>query len=99
MRASTILILALFSCLLFSCRPQRALFNYLEDVQDTSFRKNVFIAEPKIQKNDLLSVVIYSASIDPRIDELYNLPSQKSAGGAQNTQSSGFLVDVGGNIE
>jgi polysaccharide export outer membrane protein len=99
MRITNILIFLLFSCFLFSCRPQRAVYNYLEDVQDTSFRKNVYITEAKIQKNDLLSVVIYSASLDPRIDELYNLPSQKSTGTSQNTASSGYLVDVNGNVE
>jgi len=98
MRASNILILLLFSCILFSCRPQRAVYNYLEDVQDTSFHKNVFITEAKIQKNDLLSVVIFSASLDPKIDELYNLPSQHTSGGGQTTQAAGYLVDVNGNV-
>src|SRR5881227_1509609 len=98
MRIAKILTLIFFSAFLFSCHTQRAVYNYLEDVQDTSFRKNVYITEAKIQKNDLLSVVIYSASIDPKIDEMYNLPSQKSGGGSQNTTATGYLVDVHGNV-
>src|SRR5689334_20708316 len=97
MRTSNILLLLIFSLFLFSCRTQRAVYNYLEDVNDTAFRKNVYITEARIQKNDLLSVVIYSASLDPKVDEYYNLPSQRSIGGG-NTQASGYLVDVTGNI-
>lgn len=98
MRLSHILLLALFSCLLHSCRTQRAVYNYLEDVADTSFKNKVYVAEPRIQQNDLLSVRVYSASVDPTIDALYNLPVLQGAG-AQNTQQQGFLVDVRGNIE
>lgn len=100
MQKTASLLFALFCCMLFSCRTQRAVYNYLEDVNDTSFRKGVYVAEAKIQKADLLSVVIYSASLDPTIDEFYNLPSQRStSGGGQNTQSAGYLVDVAGNID
>jgi polysaccharide export outer membrane protein len=98
MPTSRILTVAFLSVLFFSCRTQRAVYNYLEDVTDTAFRKNVYISEPRIQQNDLLSVRIYSASVDPTIDALYNLSVQQSSG-AQNTQQQGFLVDVRGNIE
>jgi hypothetical protein len=98
MRISGILTLILFSTLLFSCRPQRATYNYLEDVTDSTFQENVYIAESKIQQSDQLSVRIYSASVEPAIDALYNLPVQQSSGG-QNSQQQGFLVDVRGNIE
>jgi polysaccharide export outer membrane protein len=74
-------------------------YNYLEDVSDTAFRKNVFIAEPRIQQSDLLSIRISSASVDPTIDALYNQPVQQGMGGGQNTQLQGYLVDVRGNIE
>jgi polysaccharide export outer membrane protein len=86
------------SVLFFSCRTQRAVYNYLEDVNDTSFKKSVFIAETVIQKNDLISIQVYSSATDPSVDQLYNLPMQQ-AGGGQQTQVGGFLVDVNGNIE
>jgi polysaccharide biosynthesis/export protein len=98
MRISGILTLCIFSCFLFSCHTQRVVFNYLEDVNDTAFRKSVNIAETKIQKNDLLSVQVFSASLDPTIDALYNLPVQQ-AGSTQSAQQIGYLVDVSGNIE
>lgn len=91
--------LAVFTTLFFSsCRPQRAVYNYLEEIKDTSFKKNVFIAEPIIQKNDLLSIQVFSASLDPTVDVLYNTISGANMGG-QNMQFSGYLVDVAGNIE
>jgi polysaccharide biosynthesis/export protein len=90
----------LFSALLFSsCRPQRAVFNYLEDVNDTSFRKSVYIAESVIQKNDLLSINITSASLDPKVDLLYNQQIMQMGGGMQGGQVGGYLVDVNGDIE
>ncbi len=89
---------ALLALFFTSCRTQRAVYNYLEDVTDTSFKKNVFITEPVIQKNDLLSIQVYSASLDPTIDQLYNMRMQQGAVG-QNQQLMGYLVDVAGNIE
>jgi polysaccharide biosynthesis/export protein len=80
-----------------SCRPQRAVYNYLEDVKDTSFKKNVFIAEPVIQKNDLLYIMVYSASLDIKTDQQYNLNVQQT--GSQGSQLSGYLVDINGNVE
>ena len=95
--------LIIFSILFSACTTQRAIYNYLEDVNDTTFRKNVFIAEPIIQKNDLLSIQIYSAATDPTIDALYNLPiqtMQAMGGGMQGGgQLGGYLVDVNGNVE
>lgn len=90
------------SLFLASCRPQRAVYNYLEDVKDTSFRKSVYIAESVIQKNDLLSINITSASLDPKIDMLYNQQiMQGVSGGYQQggSQIGGYLVDVNGDIE
>ena len=97
MQLRIVWIAALCTLVMASCRTQRAVYNYLEDVTDTSFKKNVFIAEPIIQKNDLLSIQVYSASLDPKIDELYNMRVQQ--GGVQNQQLLGYLVDVSGNIE
>jgi len=98
MQLRIVWIAAFCALLMASCRPQRAVYNYLEDVTDTSFKKNVFIAEPVIQKNDLLSIRVYSASLDPAVDELYNMRVQQG-GGNQNQQLMGYLVDVSGNIE
>jgi polysaccharide biosynthesis/export protein len=97
----SIFIIAILSALLFaSCRPQRAVFNYLEDVTDTSFKKNVYIAEPVIQKNDLLSVQVYSGSLDEKTDALYNMRMNAGQmGGVQGQQMGGYLVDINGNIE
>jgi polysaccharide export outer membrane protein len=92
------LYIFLGSVLLLSCRSQRAVYNYLEDVNDTTFKKSVYLAESVIQKNDLLSIQVYSAATDPQIDQLYNLPVQQ-AGGQQGGQVGGYLVDVNGNIE
>jgi polysaccharide biosynthesis/export protein len=90
----------LFCTVLFtSCRPQRAVYNYLEDVKDTSFRKSVYIAESVIQKNDLLSINITSASLDPTVDLLYNQQILQGAAGMQGGQVGGYLVDVNGDIE
>jgi polysaccharide biosynthesis/export protein len=85
--------------LLASCRTQRAVYNYLEDVNDTSFRKSVYIAEPVIQKNDLLSINITSASMDPEIDQLYNQKIMQISPSMQGAQIGGYLVDVNGDVE
>ncbi|MDB5197272.1 MAG: polysaccharide export protein, partial [Flaviaesturariibacter sp.] len=96
MRYIVLSLFILFS--LSSCLTQkRAVYNYLEDIKDTSFKKNVFIAEAVIQKNDLLSIQISSISLNPDVDKDYNLQVQQGA--AQNTQLMGYLVDVYGNID
>jgi polysaccharide biosynthesis/export protein len=89
-------ILAVICCLAFaSCTPQRAIYNYLEDMKDTTLGKEFYIAEPVIQKNDQLSIQVYSSSLDPSVDQLYN------RGGVQANQQagSGYLVDQKGNLE
>src|SRR5918993_165474 len=92
-------LLLLSACVLFfdSCRPQRAVVNYLEDFTDTTLRKNFFIAEPVIQKNDQLSIQISSESLAPEVDALYN----QNMGGQMSGQYQfyGYLVDQKGNIE
>src|SRR5687768_757033 len=95
-------ILALIICMAFvSCRPQRAIYNYLEDMRDTSMAKEFYIAEPVIQRNDLLSIRISSASLDPDVDDLYNQQSTIRGGsvGGVNAQLMGYLVDQRGNLE
>ncbi len=94
-----IITIALLGALFFSsCSTQkRAVFNYLEDITDTTFKANVFITEPIIQKNDMLSIQITSASLDPQVDALYNMIMQQGGGGGQ--QMMGYLVDLKGDIE
>ncbi len=92
-------ILAVICCLAFaSCRPQRAIYNYLEDMRDTTAAKEFYVAEPMIQKNDLLSIQITSASLDPEADQLYNRRTVQG-GGQQGNQMYGYLVDQRGNLE
>jgi polysaccharide export outer membrane protein len=97
MRIVIVTLLGIF--FLVSCTPQkRATYNYLEQIKDTSFKKTVYIAEPIIQKNDLLSIQVYSASTNPDVDKLYNLPVSNT-GTQSNTQLQGYLVDQYGNVE
>src|SRR6476660_1271415 len=92
----TALLLA-FPFYLISCGTQKPLPNYLENITDTSDKNEVTIPELRIQKNDNLSIQVYSASTDPKVDQIYNLPSAGTAGAGQT--AAGFLVDAKGNIE
>jgi polysaccharide export outer membrane protein len=81
-----------------SCSPQKNLPNYLDNVSDTTIRADVQIPEFRIQKSDLLTIQVYSASTKPEIsDAIFNLPAQGSAEATSTT--TGYLVDVNGNIE
>jgi polysaccharide biosynthesis/export protein len=85
---------------LISCSTQKPLPNYLESVTDTSDKKEVKIPELRIQKNDILSIQVYSAATDPKADEIYNLRTAGvSSGTGQSATGTGFLVDAKGNIE
>ena len=81
------------------------MYNYLEDVADTSFKKSVYIAESVIQKNDLLHIQVSSVSLDPSVDALYNMygggmmGGQGMQSGQGGGQMGGYLVDIKGNIE
>jgi polysaccharide export outer membrane protein len=95
------LLLALF---FISCNSQKkAVYNYIENANDTLAKDAVKNFEPVIQKNDLLSIQIYSNSTKPEIsDALYNPAvvsgaSGNSAGGSGG--SSGYMVDLDGNIK
>jgi polysaccharide biosynthesis/export protein len=84
----------------FSCTTPKALPYYLENVIDTSRTDLVSFPELHIQKNDLLSIQVYSLSTDPKVDELYNMritSSGTTGGGSQ--LATGYLVDANGNIE
>lgn len=91
---------------LVSCATQKPAPYYLENAHDTTSLINTTFPELHIQKNDQLSIQVYSASTQPQIsDSYYNLPSTSTSGSsASGGQSgaaagSGFLVDVNGNIE
>lgn len=69
---------------------------YLQKVTDTTVKNEVTFTELKIQKNDNLSIQVYSASTKPEVDQLYNLPVSTSNNGQA---IGGFLVDANGNIQ
>lgn len=95
----TVLLLA-FPFYFISCSTQKPLPNYLENVADTSDKKEVVIPELRIQKYDILSIQVYSASTDVRADEIYNLRiATGAATSGQGGTTGGFLVDAKGNIE
>jgi polysaccharide biosynthesis/export protein len=90
-------ILALFvlPVYLISCGTQKKTLYYLDNVVDTTGKENVKIPELQIQKNDQLSIQVYSISTKPEVsDAIYNLPA-----GSLSGQTGGFLVDAYGNIE
>lgn len=97
----------LVSFYFISCGTQQKLPTYLQNYSDTSGKQAVKTPDLLIQKNDMLSIQVYSASTKPEIsDALYNLPvvSPSSAlpgstGSASSAASPGYLVDNTGNIE
>jgi polysaccharide export outer membrane protein len=90
-----------FSCIIIgiffiSCRSQKQIpYNYIENLTDTTGKDAVKNFEPIIQKNDLLSIQVYSNSTKPEVsDVIYNPPAlNNSANGG-----TGYLVDLEGNI-
>lgn len=83
-----------------SCGTQKKTPYYLENVIDTSGKETVKIPELRIQKNDLLSIQVYSLSTRPDVsDALYNLPCNNAQAGTSGASVCGFLVDANGNIE
>ena len=96
MKIPSLLIFPIFAVLLFSsCRSQRPL-GYVEDFTDTSGKVEVRYPEPLIQKDDVLSIIVYSDATDGgATDAMYNVAN--AGGGSTNTQ--GFLVDMDGNIQ
>ena len=90
------IILAVF---LSSCRSQKEVsYNYIEGVTDTTGKDALKYAEPIIQKNDLLSIQVYSNSTKPDVsDVLYNPPALSNV--ASTNPGAGYLVDNEGNIK
>lgn len=98
MKFTRILLLLTLPVYLISCGTQHKLPNYLENVVDTSGKGEVKIPELLIQKNDLLSIQVYSLSTRPGMsDAIFNLPATGST--SAQSAAGGFLVDAYGNIE
>jgi polysaccharide export outer membrane protein len=93
MKIFRFLFLVALPVYLVSCGTQKKVPAYYLDkvIRDTTINSNLKFPELSIQKNDLLSISIYSASTELKADLPYNLPEA-----AANT---GFLVDANGNIE
>ncbi len=95
MKFTRFLLLLSLPLYFISCKPLQKIPNYLENVNDSTGKGVVKVVELKIQKNDLLSIQIFSLSTQPdKADILYNQPTLGAAGGAP-----GYLVDNNGNIE
>lgn len=99
MKFSRILLLIFLPVYLISCGTQHKFPNYLDNVRDTTGKEQVNIPELHIQKNDQLSIQVYSLSTRPEADLFYNLPIVSSTPAASSITPGGFLVDANGNIE
>ena len=96
MKFTRILFLLAFPLYFISCKPVQQLPNYLDKVNDSTSKGEVKIPELKIQKNDQLSIQIFSLSTKPELsDAIYNQPT----GGVGQTGGAGYYVDLNGNIE
>ena len=82
------LLIALF---FISCNSQKkAVYNYIENASDTLEKDAIKNFEPVIQKNDLLSIQVYSNSTKPEIsDALYNPAALSGASGNSGGSSGG----------
>jgi len=99
MKFTRFLVLLLLPLYFFSCKPLQKIPNYLENVNDSTGKGEVKIPELRIQKNDQLSIQIFSLSTKPELsDAIYNQPAVGTATtGSQNV--AGYFVDLNGNIE
>ncbi|MBL7739748.1 MAG: polysaccharide biosynthesis/export family protein [Chitinophagaceae bacterium] len=98
MKLIRLLLLLVFPLYFISCSTQQRIPNYIENITDSSDKAEIKVEELRIQKNDLLSIQIYSTSIRADVDDLYNLRTTGGSAGS-NGQGMGFLVDAKGNIE
>lgn len=95
MKFNRLLLLIIFPLYFVSCKPVQQLPNYLDKVNDSTSKGELKIPELRIQKNDQLSIQIYSLSTKPeQSDAIYNQPT-----GAGQTGANGYFVDLNGNIE
>ena len=62
MKFTRFLLLLAFPLYFISCKPLQKIPNYLENVNDSTGKGMVKVADLKIQKNDLLSVCLLYTS-------------------------------------
>ena len=90
--------LILLVAFLSSCKTQQKSFGYIEDYKDTTIKDEVKYSEPLIQKNDLLSIFVYSDATDGgKADAIFNLANMGGSSSANG--ATGYLVDNDGNIQ
>jgi polysaccharide export outer membrane protein len=101
MKLLPLLCLISASVLIISCGTQnRTSYNYIENTRDTIEKDVIKDFEPVIQKNDLLSIQVYTSTTKSNeTDPLYNLPVTQSTSGQSTGAINGYLVDANGNIE
>lgn len=99
LRSLLILFLPLY---IVSCSTQQKTPNYIENLTDSTGKGTLQIPILRIQKDDLLSIQIYSTATKSEVDAIYNLGSSGSPASQGSstgvTSSPGFLVDANGNI-
>jgi polysaccharide biosynthesis/export protein len=91
-------LLLLVVCMagMIACKTPQQL-SYLQAGRDTTKPAGAAVVsfpEPRIQKGDLLTIRVSSASLLPEVDALYNLPPASQTGGI-----TGYLVDQRGEIK
>lgn len=97
MKIRVLALLTVITGMIFiSCKtPQPT--NYIQDLSDTTKLNQVPFPEPRIQKGDLLSILVISEAFDEgKTDAMYNLYNPGES--ASNAASSGYMVDNDGNI-
>ncbi|HUR11459.1 MAG TPA: polysaccharide biosynthesis/export family protein [Flavitalea sp.] len=74
---------------------------YFNDLKDGVIASNLENAEPKIQKNDILSISV--SSLNPEATAIFNTPNLVTTNSSTATggmvQSSGYLVNEDGNLQ
>lgn len=82
-----------------ACKAPEPLRNYVQNASDSTISKIVVQPELKIQSQDLLTIQIYSKSLQPeKSDAMFNQVGVSSAVTAATT-GTGYLVDNQGNIQ
>lgn len=100
MKLFRFLLFLSFPFYFISCGTQKRIPNYLQQVSDTTRTAAVLYPELRIQKNDMLSIQVYSASTKREISDMpYNLPAGTASGSDGSSASTGFLVDARGDID
>jgi polysaccharide biosynthesis/export protein len=96
------LVLILFSALFSSCKSEEKALRYVDNLADSSRIIEQLYQEPLIQKNDVLSIRIFSDAVDDgKTDAMFNIANFGGSATAttQGTSTQGFIVDIEGYIE